>query len=171
MAVKPWSKEKRAELHAALRERWQENEPEPPDIVNLSALAELEVPREMEFRGVAYRVPPISFKAGWELTSIRNELRRFARLEKELDESGRIPSDMERRDYLRLCERAADLFREIVVPARWWRRLIWRRSANPFASASDSEIGRLLGFFWRCRMVAAAQHLAAQNGGDPRPST
>lgn len=120
-----------------------------PEPLNVQPTLELGGSMELTFRGVSYIVPPVPFKAGIELSAL------WTRLE-NLD--GKDPGEL-----AEILTRLVKLFRTLVRPRGMLRRLFWRFTRNPFASASPREVGQLVGFFSVCRALSGVS-LSSKEG-------
>jgi hypothetical protein len=138
---------------AEIREAWnaynrerglaEEGTQPPPAPRNVREVLDLGTTVYVSFRGRAYGVPPLPWREGQRLLAAWNEAVRMPALISPTDRSNytRVMGDI-----------TATLWRNTRPVGLFWRvlkRLGLLR--NPFASASDSELAELLGFFLASR--------------------
>lgn len=137
--------------------RWERENPthplvratRPVETANVDNLLDLDGDRYLEFAGRRYRVPPVPFRAGVELQAIGAALER-------LKAADNTPKN--RLEYREACERLARVCWSLVRPTGW-RRLLRRLLPNPFARATEGELGVLHRFFSACRTTSSVRHL------------
>lgn len=120
---------------------------EPPLSKNVRPLAWLTNPTRFPFRGRNWEVPPISATDGIRIFELLHTLDEFKR--KAPDGSDDLVGL-----YATFLRESLKIIRRCLKPERGrLRRLFWRvrLSRNPWNTASDVEIGEILGFFWMCR--------------------
>ncbi|HEX2091819.1 MAG TPA: hypothetical protein VHG28_05420 [Longimicrobiaceae bacterium] len=145
----PHNEERLAQVQAALAEQARASEPE---VRNLGPVLDLSRPLPLEFRGYTYLVPPVPFVFGVRLVGLQERVRRLQDR----------PDSPESLDELQaILEEAVELFPRLARPTGW-RRLFRRVLPNPFRSASEFEIGELIGFFSGCRMRSRVRHPAPE---------
>lgn len=106
------------------------------------------------FRGRAYGVPPLPWKAGQRITALQGQLHRA------MDALRRKPFDeAPRAEYYLALAQLPDLLWANCRPTTKWRRFLRAigAHANPFADATDRELLELADFFSSCRMRSGAQ--------------
>lgn len=141
----PHSEERLAQVQAALAEQARADEPE---VRNLGPVQDLSRPLPLEFRGRTYLVPPVPFVFGVRLVGLQERVRRLQHQ----------PDSPESLAELRaILEEAVEFFPGLARPTGW-RRFFRRVLPNPFRSASEFEIGELIGFFSGCRMRSTVRH-------------
>lgn len=103
------------------------------------------------FRGVAYELLPVSFEDGVRLTEAR------AAIDAAADDDRLTPEVA--RDARLALRFVANLATRYLRPLRWHRRILWwlRLRRNPYRSATETEVGQLLGFFSGCRTMSRAR--------------
>ncbi len=119
-----------------------------------------------EFRGRAFGVPPVAWKAGQALNALRMEAVDALEILKN------DPTDRDATDaYYRAIPKIPGLLWANCTPAgvlaRLWKRapLLRLFQRNPFASASDGELLEYADFFLARRMKSGALSLV------PRPTS
>ena len=153
----------REELERAAFQRYvPERPPVKPPANVLSALimlgegGRLGVP----YRGRVYELGFVSFADGIRLAEAR------AVIESIPEEESLSAENTER--YLRALETVVSMAPKYLMPTTPVRRLLWRLRirSNPFRSATDGEVGQLLGFFLQCRMRSRVR-ISSTHRGDP----
>lgn len=112
--------------------------------------------------GQQYDVPPVPFRIGMQLNEMLQRLIGMKARAAELSE------DRQREEIAALCREAIPLFRRCVRPRSHWRRLLWPILPNPFADASEGEIGKLLAFLSACRMTSRVRLPSGRGSDRPR---
>lgn len=105
------------------------------------------------FRAKKYIVKPVSFRLGAELQGIRIRIAEVAPL---LDESEAVLPE-----YVALCQQACHLMWKECIPddpAERARKRV-RKSYNPLLHATDGEVGMLIDFFFKLRMLSSVRFL------------
>lgn len=103
------------------------------------------------FRGRKYHVNPVSFKLGAELQGIRIRIAEVAPL---MDEAESVLPE-----YVALCQQACALMWQECIPddPRERVRKRVRKGYNPLLHATDGEVGMLMGFFSKLRMLSSVR--------------
>lgn len=126
-----------------------------PAPVNMDAARSMDRPREYTHRGVRYTVPPISYEAGLDLASVVT----------------RLMAGGGHEEMLRTYRDAVRLAGSLMRPTGW-RRLVRPILRNPFALATEAEMGRVLDFLWTCRTgLPFRMWIEAQGLPAGRPTT
>ncbi len=128
---------------------------------NVDAIIALEATSELRYEGRRYRVPPVPYRAGIILQKRYMELQEII---------GGAETEDSLRKLLTLCEQLLPLFKTLCVPVSTWERLTWRWR-DPFANASQQDLGRLLGFFCACRMKSSVDFNALRPQESDKQST
>lgn len=101
------------------------------------------------FRGWRLRVPPIEYREGVRMNALWRD---FAAMAKDKDEGGAEKDDA----YLALLRQMAECYRRVVTPKGWIQKVMWRFARNPFLKMTEGDVGKLMGFFFACRMRSSA---------------
>lgn len=120
----------------------------------------LSEPEVLEFRGLRYHVPPVSFPAGLHL----------GHLAAQVDAAVEAGEDAQLRAFYELADYAWSL---IWPKPTGWRRfvaLFHRRPANPFRQANQKEILAVLRFFARLQTTSSVR-FRFQQDGSPGPTS
>jgi hypothetical protein len=177
MPIAPIPQEQYEEVQAQLRKELMphlEGDQIRPAPANMLLVKQLGTDTELWFRGRRFRVPPVGFKDGAELSEIETKFYNFAVQEKRLaalKEGGDqidVPYEM-LKDQLELMEKTVALFRKLVRPWGAIERLLWPFLSNPFEAATETEVGQLLGFFWSCRRKSGVRFTSVQRMPDESP--
>jgi hypothetical protein len=123
-----------------------------------------------------YWVQPVPFHLGGRLYDL--QLRLMAIHRKRVDRQAEVESipatnmDLEgerqdMREEVAVATECVEIFRHLVSPAGWWRRLWWRMGLvrNPFRNATAQEVAELLGFFCWSRTASRAAGSATRAVG------
>lgn len=133
--IRPISEAQLEQVQAELRHRERERGPQTANAGTVLALAEAGA---VFFRGVPWRVPPVSYRDGIRLQQLGDRLAALALAGAPDAEQEAVITEM------------VIAFRGLVRPVGW-RRLLGRLLPNPFRRASEAEVGQLLAFFTLCR--------------------
>lgn len=147
---------------------------EPPDVVNLGAVERAQADGVFQYRGILYRVPPISYLDGAALQQSGNTIGKLAsKLEQSDNPADDDDSKAELARLLAAFESVLDIMWRLVQPVGWFRRIAWRIiwRGNPFAGATVSEVGELLGFFYTRRTTSTVRLGGWTVKRPPRPSS
>lgn len=141
--------EAQRELRAHLRvTRGPVDDAEPtsliPPVKNVGMATALGDTRVLRFRVWQFVVPPVSYRDGVALDALQIRLARLG--DTPHDDLARL------REVEEALEEAVGLFRRLVRPASWLGRACWWLIPNPFADATEGEIGHLFAYFTACRM-------------------
>lgn len=109
------------------------------------------------FRGRKYAAQPVSFRLGAELQGIRLRIAEVAPLTEESE--GVLP------EYVALCKQACELMWKECIPddPRERARKRIRKSYNPLLHATDGEVGMLIDFFSKLRMLSSVRFTSMKN--------
>ena len=115
----------------------------PPAQRNVREVLDLGTTLYVSFRGRAYGVPPLPWREGQRLVAAYGEALRLPAL----------ISPAERETYTRVMGEITDTLWRNTRPVGWFWRALKRLGLlrNPFAAASDAELGELLDFFLASR--------------------
>ena len=116
------------------------------------------------FRGLVYELGHVSFEDG-----IRLVMARAAILELEDGE----PTEENAAAYVKAMRTVVAMAPRYLLPVNRLRRIFWRvrLRRNPFRSATDTEVGHLLGFFLGCRTRSRVQYPAPAAARAPAPTS
>ncbi len=114
--------------------------PAPANVAPVLALLGSGDPFVIPFRGRGYELGYVSFEDGLRLTRAKAAV-------EALDEAE--PTEENTEAYLRAIRLIVGIAPRYLVPIGRVRRFFWRLGLrrNPFRSATDAEVGHLLGFF------------------------
>ena len=152
IAVRPPRSEIEARAREAYRRKFPDGRPTGappangrPALLMLGADA-IRIP----YRGRMYELGHVSFEDGIRLVEARASI-----LSLEDDE----PTPEKVAAYLEAMRVIVRLAPRYMVPVRLVRRFFWRLRIrrNPFRTATDAEVGHLLGFFLGCRTRSRVQ--------------
>jgi hypothetical protein len=155
--LRPHTEERLAQVQAALEEEIRASQPE---LRNLEPAADLFGEAVLEYRGRTYQVPPVPFVFGVALVALQERIRRMQDAPEGADALAELHA---------VLREAVALFPRLVRHTGW-RRPLGRLLPNPFRTASEFEVGELLGFFSGCRMRSRVRHPLPATGGR-RPPT
>lgn len=113
---------------------------------NTALASNLNAKAVLDYDGRRYDVPPVPYPEGIQLQKLLIDLE----IAEKSDEQGF-------EEMQALYSEAVTLFHRLVRPRFWLRRLLWRWMGNPFETASEGDIARLIGFFSACRMRSYVQ--------------
>lgn len=133
---------------------------EPPEVANREAVERASASGTFEYRGRNYYVPPISYLEGARLQQFGNTIGKLAARLETVEELAGAPegSSAELEQLLHAFENALESIRRLCKPSGLWQRLLWSRSTkNPFADATVTEVGQLLGFFYQRRTTSSVR--------------
>jgi hypothetical protein len=120
---------------------------------NLRAVLDMGTTQFFAFRGRAYGVPPLPWRAGEQLSRTWAEAVELG----ELNGAGGVS-----RYYDQVARLPGLIWANVRPVGRVWRLLRWLRLArNPFETATEQELVDLAGFLLRCRTRSGVQHLSA----------
>lgn len=117
---------------------------EAPPVRNLDAVLELGDGFEFSFRGKRWEIPPVSFEDG----------ARALALARWIDGITARPDSLTVENYRDRVREAVSLIHSVVRPKGRLRRIVYRlrgEKRSPFRTATDHELGVLIGFSWRRR--------------------
>ena len=103
------------------------------------------------YRGRVYELGHVSFEDGIRLVEARAAIVALEDVE---------PDEENTAAYLGALRTVVALAPRYLLPMNRLRRLFWRLRLrrNPFRSATDAEVGHLLGFFLGCRTRSSVQY-------------
>jgi len=145
--------------HSLARRQRAKVAPErPPQVLNVQQVLDLGNLVYFTFRGRAYGVPPLPYKAGQELMVLWTEAAAFTKL-----------TGANTARYMGLLQRLPRLLwqhtRVVGRIRRWMRRLGLHR--NPFLQATEKELVDLASFFLRRRTMSSVQPLPGPHSLGP----
>lgn len=126
----------------------------PPGARNVATVLTLDGVEYFQFRGRAYRLPPIAWRDGEELLFAYTAALEAAR-RMESAARDREPADAAKlSDFYRSLEAVARILWRLSTPASRTRRVLRRLglARNPFAAATERELLELADFFCARRM-------------------
>ena len=148
----------RAVVLAVAREEYRKRFPdghktEPPANLRPALLVLGEEAVRTAYRGRDYEVLHVSFADGMRLALARQAIESLASADAEM-------SDENVDAYLQAMRLVVSMAPRYLRPVSRVRRLLWRLRLrrNPFRSATDAEVGHILGFFLACRMRSRVQY-------------
>jgi len=113
-----------------------------------------------EFQGREYELRPVSFEDGIRLVEAREAIEKIGNRE------AREGFDLETAEgYIRALKTVVACTHRYVRPAAGpLHRFFWKRGwmPNPFRSATEAELGTLLGFFLGCRTISSVRRPGAR---------
>ena len=128
----------------------------PPEVANGGPLLDMEVPREFEFLGRAYRLDHLSHRDGIRLQLlVQNHIEPWLKEEPSFATLDRYAAD---------CHLVAVTLWELARPVGW-RRFVKKFLRNHFLQANDQELGELCGFFWSARTRSSVRIRQSRRAG------
>lgn len=143
----------RSELIRIAREEYARQMPEPPKRTperNVGAtLVALGAERVgIEYGGVRYELRPVSFEDGLRLIGARSAIERLGEVAQP--EAGDVEA------YRQALRTVVKVAKRYIVPVGWRK---WLPRRNPWRSATEVEVGQLLGFALGCRTRSRVRYL------------